>query len=240
MRKNSFEPPSLVLGNALRAQAPTAAIPTACSKAVRPVCVLIKFCELLERVTKASSNFPLTTLSMTVLRPVRSGVPIDPLLRSSSSVKPAAIPVIDGCGKLILRAMRFLGLLRRVKARRAVLRTCPFLVPLRPRRARRQAFLLMPPACLIAHLGSLPRLATQKARSQPHLSDTGLLRVALMTVLFPDQPLFGMTVPVAFHEAATGFSISHLPPVLLLRGRNGDRTYYMPACPFDLVLFVWV
>jgi len=35
---------------------------------------------------------------------------------------------------------------------------------LRPRRASRHAFLLTPPACLIAHLGSLLTLTTQRLR----------------------------------------------------------------------------
>ena len=47
-----------------------------------------------------------------------------------------------------------LGLDRRVARRLGVV------VRPRPRRASDQAFLLIPPACLIAHLGSLPRFAT--------------------------------------------------------------------------------
>ena len=42
-----------------------------------------------------------------------------------------------------------------------VARRLGVLVRFRPRRAKRQAFLLIPPACLIAHFGSLPRRATE-------------------------------------------------------------------------------
>jgi len=56
-----------------------------------------------------------------------------PLFRSSTRLKPAAIPVIDGCGVFILRRAMFLlgglGLRRPVKALRAVFRRCPLRVP---------------------------------------------------------------------------------------------------------------
>ena len=68
-------------------------------------------------------------------------------------LKPAAIPVTDGCGIAIFLLIDFLrgGLRRRTVPRRRV-------EDLRRRAlASRQAFLLMPPACLIAHFGNLPR-----------------------------------------------------------------------------------
>jgi len=48
---------------------------------------------------------------------------------------------------------------------------------LRPRRASRHAFLLTPPACLIAHLGSLLTLTTQRLREAAVKSLSAVLAV---------------------------------------------------------------
>ena len=94
-----------------------------------------------------------------------------PLFKSSTRLKPAAIPVIDGCGVIILR--RAIVLLLGLGVRRRATRRRGEVVALRrPRRARRQAFLLTPPAALIAHLGSLLTLTTQWTGRQSHLSQT--------------------------------------------------------------------
>ena len=116
--KYNFVPPSLVEGKAFRAHAPIAAIPTACAKVVRPVGVLTSACALADNCFKAKlyEGLEPSAKSRTV-RPL-------PPFRSSRMLKPAAIPVMLGCGVTIrFLAIFLLGLLRRVKARRAVLRT---------------------------------------------------------------------------------------------------------------------
>ena len=146
MVKYNFFPPSFVPGSALRAQVPTAAIPIAWTIAVRPAGVLTMSCALVESILIASLAFPERATPIT-----------SPVFKSSRIVNPAASPVIDGCGVVMRLILRLRVVRRRLTARVARRRV----EGLRPRRARRQAFLLIPPACLIAHLGSLPRLATR-------------------------------------------------------------------------------
>ena len=159
MTKYSFFPPNFVPGRAFRAQVPSAAMPTAWTSALRPGSVLTKFCALLDSALSAWVRLPPSA------RPITS-----PLLRSSSKLKPAAIPVILGCGVTIfLRAMfLLLGEARGFDRRLGDARLEPFL----PALARRQAFLLIPPAFLIAHFGSLPR-----ATHIPYLYQYIIMRV---------------------------------------------------------------
>jgi len=151
-----------VPGRALRAAVPIAAIAIAWINAVRPVGVLTRDCALDERAVSAAVALPART------EPITS-----PLLRSSNRLKPAAIPVIDGCGVFILRRAIVLLFGLGVRRRDWTARRRGEVVALRrPRRARRQAFLLTPPAALIAHLGSLLTLTTRWTGRHSHLTVT--------------------------------------------------------------------
>ena len=81
-----------------------------------------------------------------------------PLARLNRA-RPAAVftkGILKDFLRLIVRPLDLAGVRRRFPARARRRDEA-----LRPRRASLQAFLLIPPACLIAHLGSFPRLATQ-------------------------------------------------------------------------------
>jgi len=103
---------------------------------------------------------------------LRTPALVCPPLAMEKSASPATV-FTSGILKLFLRLIvRPLGLRERVRRRGD--RTLVGLrrrVDVLRRRARKrlQAFLLMPPACLIAHLGSF---ATCRPSSHPHLSDT--------------------------------------------------------------------
>jgi len=88
---------------------------------------------------------------------------------------------MDGCGVFILRRAMVLrvgleGVRRRATERRRGDEA------LRPRRARRQAFLLTPRAALIAHLGSLLTLTISRLRVDSGIKVGLLLTYSLSTV----------------------------------------------------------
>ena len=160
MRKKSFEPPIFVAGRARRAHEPTAAIPTACTNDLRPTSVLIKSCAFVDNVFSAAWPLPFIMLPTT-----------PPRVRSSNRLKPAAIPVIDGCGTIIfLRAIVLLrGLLavrRRVVLRRRVVAF--------GRRARLDALKARQPFLnpILAYFLGSPGLGTRKANRDSHISAT--------------------------------------------------------------------
>ena len=170
-------PPILVAGSALRAHAPIAAMPTAWTKDLRPASVLMSAWLLAEIVLIAPDKLPFSACPTT-----------SPLFRSSTRLKPAAIPVIDGCGVIIfLRAIVFLRGLEEVRRRER-----PALVRRRGEDLRlrlaalkaRQPFLNP----ILAYFLGSPGLGTRSPSKEPLLSNTqssgAVLTVPARAVLY--------------------------------------------------------
>ena len=127
-----------------------------------------------------------------------------PLFRSSTRLKPAAIPVIDGCGVTILRGI---FLLVGLEVRRRATRRRGEVVALRPRERfaalkARQPFLNP----ILAYFFGSPGFAMPcKASRHPHLRETHLIRVALVTGLFP---LFTCINEVLIDFTSTGARVN--------------------------------
>ena len=121
--KYSFVPPSFTLGKNFLASPPAVANTIAEDRTALPGAEVARLTAFLLNSENAGSKLPFKVSAITppVALPVEA-----PWFRYCATLRPAAIPVIDGCGiAILLRAIFFLLL---PVALRAVLRRIPFLV----------------------------------------------------------------------------------------------------------------
>ena len=170
--KYSLLPPSFSCGNCFLAKAPKSAIPEAVTNVFLPWSELIILIAFPDKVLNAFPNSPSVTSLMTpspIVVTVPRLVPVwvvvgVPAFRYAAMARPEAMPVTLGCGIDFLIRLFPLLLFLRTYARRAVLRTPPFLVDRLRCVARLEALKALHPFLkpILAYFLGSPGLGTRR------------------------------------------------------------------------------